>query len=117
MRRVTLVLAVLLCFVALTPLVSAKDNWINVRSKNFLLIGNANEKQIKQVAGRLEQFREVFSHLFPKAVLSTSVPTTVVVFKNDSSYAPFKPNSNTAGYFQPGDDVNYITRSEEHTSE
>src|SRR5688572_11412263 len=114
MRRVTLILAVLLCFIALTPpLVFAKDNWISVRSKNFLLIGNANEKQIKQVAGRLEQFREVFSHLFPKAVLSTSVPTTVVVFKNDSSYAPFKPNSNTAGYFQPGDDVNYITLTTE----
>src|SRR5687767_1090744 len=114
MRRVTLILAVLLCFIALTPpLVFAKDNWISVRSKNFLLIGNANEKQIKQVAGRLEQFREVFSHLFPKAVLSTSVPTTVVVFKNDSSYAPFKPNSNTAGYFQPGDDVNYITLTRE----
>ena len=114
MRRVTLILAVLLCFIALTPpLVSAKDNWISVRSKNFLLIGNANEKQIKQVAGRLEQFREVFSHLFPKAVLSTSVPTTVVVFKNDNSYAPFKPNSNTAGYFQPGDDVNYITLTTE----
>ena len=114
MRRITLPLALLFCFLALTPaVVSAKDNWVSVRSKNFLLIGNASEKQIKQVAGRLEQFREVFSHLFPNAVLSTPVPTTVVVFKNDSSYAPFKPHSNTAGYFQPGDDVNYITLTAE----
>lgn len=114
MKRNTLALAVLLCFLVLSPpIVSAKDNWISVKSKNFMLIGNASEKQIKQVAGRLEQFREVFSHLFPSAVLSTPVPTTVVVFKNDSSYAPFKPNSNTAGYFQPGDDVNYITLTAE----
>jgi len=41
------------------------------------------------------------------------VPTTVVVFKSDSSYAPFKPHANTAGYFQPGDDVNYITLTTE----
>ena len=37
------------------------------------------------------------------------MPTTVIVFKNDDSYRPFKPNENTAGYFQPGPDVNYIT--------
>lgn len=114
MKRITLPLALFFCLLALAPpLVAAKDNWTSVRSKNFLLVGNASEKQIKQVAGRLEQFREVFSHLFPNAVVSTPVPTTVVVFKNDSSYAPFKPNSNTAGYFQPGDDINYITLTAE----
>ncbi|HKO43207.1 MAG TPA: hypothetical protein VJU84_07955 [Pyrinomonadaceae bacterium] len=114
MRRITLPLVLLFCFLGLTPsLVSAKDNWISVRSKNFLLIGNASEKQIRKVGGRLEQFREVFSQLFPSAVLSTPVPTTVVVFKNDSSYKPFKPNSNTAGYFQSGEDVNYITLTAE----
>lgn len=114
MKKITLPLALLVCFLVLSPPgASAKDNWISVKSKNFLLIGNATEKQIKQVAGRLEQFREVFSHLFPGAVLSTPVPTTVIVFKNDSSYAPFKPNSNTAGYFQAGDDVNYITLTAE----
>ena len=110
MKRITLPLAIFFCFLALcAPRVSAKDDWISVRSKNFLLIGNARQKQIRQVAGRLEQFREVFTHLFPKAVIGTPVPTTVVVFKNDSSYRPFKPNASTAGYFQSGEDVNYIT--------
>ncbi|MDQ5844315.1 MAG: DUF1570 domain-containing protein [Acidobacteriota bacterium] len=84
-----------------------------MRSKNFLLVGNANEKEIKQVALRLEQFREVFSHLFKGVVFNTPVPTTVVVFKNDSSYRPFKPHANTAGYFQAGEDVNYITLTTE----
>jgi tetratricopeptide (TPR) repeat protein len=112
MKRFTLSLAILFCLLALMPAASpiaAKDNWISVRSKNFLLVGNASEKQVRQVAVRLEQFREVFSHLFPGAVISTPVPTTVVVFKSDSSYGPFKPNPNIAGYFQSGDDVNYIT--------
>jgi tetratricopeptide (TPR) repeat protein len=116
MKRFTLSLAIFFCFLAFIPAaspVSAKDTWISVRSKNFLLIGNASEKQVRQVGSRLEQFREVFSHLFRGAVLSTPVPTTVVVFKSDRSYGPFKPNSNTAGYFQPGDDVNYITLAAE----
>jgi tetratricopeptide (TPR) repeat protein len=116
MKRFTLVLATLLFLLSFGPLnspVFAKDSWLTVRSKNFLLIGNANEKQIRQVGMRLEQFREVFSQLFPKAIHSTPVPTTVIVFKSADSYRPFKPNPNVAGYFQAGEDVNYITLTTE----
>jgi tetratricopeptide (TPR) repeat protein len=93
---------------------AAKDTWTSVRSQNFLLVGNASEKEIRQVGTRLEQFREVFTKLFPNATFSTPVPTTVVVFKNDSAYKPFKPVADgkiveVGGYFQPGQDVNYIT--------
>lgn len=111
-KRLLLILAIGFCFlgvVASSVPVSAKDKWTSVRSKNFLLIGNANDKDIRQVGVRLEQFREVFSHLFTSMKISSPVPTTVIVFKNDESYRPFKPNANTAGYFQPGPDVNYIT--------
>src|SRR5258707_720507 len=79
-----------------------KDSWTSIRSKNFFLIGNAGEKDIKDVATRLEQFRDVFTRLLPGMRFNSPVPTTVVVFKNDSSYKPFKPNPNFAGYFQPG---------------
>ena len=111
-KRLALVLATLFCFfVAVSSFgpVSAKDTWTSVRSKNFLLVGNANEKDIRQVGVRLEQFREVFSRLFTTLNVNSPVPTTVIVFKNDDSYRPFKPNESTAGYFQPGPDVNYIT--------
>ncbi len=99
----------LLLIFSFGAVVSAKDSWTSVRSKNFLLIGNGSEKEIKQVAVKLEQFREVASRLFANANFNSPVPTTVIVFKSDSSYRPFKPNANTAGYFQPGPDVNYIT--------
>lgn len=97
---------------------SAKENWIGVRSKNFLLVGNAGEKEIRKVAIKLEQFREIFSKLFPKANLNSSVPITVVVFKNRAAYRPFMPVyqgriSEVAGYFQPGPDVHYITLTAE----
>ena len=120
MKRFTLALTLVFCSLVILPAhapVSAKDNWTSIRSKNFFLVGNASEKQIRQVGTRLEQFREVFSRLFPNAVFSTPVPTTVIVFKNDSSYRPFKPNANTAGYFQAGQDVNYITLTAETRGE
>jgi tetratricopeptide (TPR) repeat protein len=112
-------LAVVLTFLAATlcfPSASfAKDTWTSVRSKNFLLVGNGNEKDIRKVATRLEQFREVFSQLFTTAKFDTPVPTTVIVFKSDSSYKPFNLGNN-AGYFQKGEDVNYITLTTELSS-
>jgi tetratricopeptide (TPR) repeat protein len=115
-KQITLLLAIILCLLTIVPAhspVSAADKWVSVRSKNFLLVGNANEKEIRQVALRMEQFREAFSRLFKGVVFNTPVPTTVIVFKSDNSYRPFKPHANTAGYFQPGEDVNYITLTAE----
>lgn len=98
----------------------AKDTWINVRSKNFFLVGNANEKQMRQVATKLEQFRESFRLIFAKVNFNSSVQTNVIVFKDDKAYNPFKPkrangkiDEEIAGYFQSGEDVNYITLSTE----
>ncbi len=111
-KRLAIVLAIAFCFfivVSSAVRVSAKDKWTSVRSKNFLILGNAGEKEIRQVGVRLEQFREVFSRLFTSFKIESPVPTTVIVFKSTESYRPLKLNPNTAGYFQPGPDVNYIT--------
>lgn len=95
---------------------AAKDEWIQVKSKNFLLIGNASEKDIRKVATRLEQFRETFRLLFDKVDLTSPIEARVIVFKSDGSYKNFKPkradgkiDTGIAGYFQTGEDVNYIT--------
>lgn len=116
MKRFAFSLAVSFCLLLVvsqhTP-VAAKDTWVSVRTKNFLMLGNASEKEIRGVALKLEQFRAAFTNIFPNAQFNTPVPTTVVVFKSDSSYAPFKPGQYVAGYFQPGPDVNYITLTTE----
>src|SRR5258706_9291266 len=98
----------------------AKDEWIQIKSKNFLLIGNASEKDIRKVGTRLEQFRETFRLLFSGMNLTSPITTNVVVFKSDSYYKNFKPrradgkiDNFVAGFFQPGQDVNYITLSTE----
>ncbi len=100
----------------------AKDTWTSVKSRNFNLVGNASEKEIREVAIRLEQFREVFSRLLPSLKLASPVPTTVIVFKSDSAFKPYKPVADgktidIAGYFQTGREVNYIALSTEDRSE
>ena len=95
------------------------QGWTNVRSKNFNLIGDAGEDEIRTAAKRLEEFRSAMGQLLPTLKLeSPGVPTNVVIFRNAASYRPFKPkradgsvDDHIVGYFQAGDDANYITLS------
>ncbi|HVE58602.1 MAG TPA: tetratricopeptide repeat protein [Pyrinomonadaceae bacterium] len=87
---------------------AAKDDWLRVQSKNFQLVGNAADKDLRRVATKLEQFRLVFTQLFPNMKFSSPIPTRVVVFKDKKTFDQFKTIDWAAGYFQPGEDVNYI---------
>jgi len=94
----------------------SRDTWRSVRTNNLFVIGNAEPEKLRQVAVWLEFFHSAFGRLVSRNVLDSSVPTTVVVFRDDASFTPFKPlyqgrPANIGGYFQPGDDVNYIAMS------
>src|ERR1700752_4466175 len=96
-----------------TAAAQSQDNWRSVRTNNLFVIGNAEPEKLRQVAAWLEFFHSAFGRLVWRNVLDSSVPTTVVVFRDDASFTPFKPRyqgrpAKVAGYFQPGDDVNYI---------
>lgn len=88
--------------------VYANDKWLRIQSKNFQLVGSASEKDLQRVATRLEQFRYVFTQLFPKLNFNSPIPTRVVVFKDKKTFDQFKNIEWAAGYFQPGEDINYI---------
>ena len=54
--RTSLILLLTIGLLLFVPVdASAKDEWIQVKSKNFFLIGNASEKEIRKVGTRLEQ--------------------------------------------------------------
>ena len=93
-----------------------RDNWRSVRTNHLFVIGNADPEKLRQVAAWLEFFHSAFGRLVSRNVLDSSVPTTVIVFRDDASFTPFKPlyqgrPIDLAGFFQPGDDVNYIALS------
>ena len=89
-QRTRALVAALVMLVA-AQAAAAKDIWTSVRSQSFHLVGNAPEKEIRLVATRLEQFRDVFKRLFAQVNFSSPAPTTVVVFKSHGSFKPFKP--------------------------
>lgn len=112
------VLAVALCLLLWAPVrardAAAAGQWTSVKSKNFLLVGNADPVEIRKVAARLEQFREAFTRLLPIEHFDSSVPTTVMVFQSEAAYKPFEPlyegkPAGVAGFFQSSPDVDYIT--------
>ena len=91
---------------------SAKDKWLALRTRNFNIVGNANEDDTRQLALKLEQFRLIISRLTNTSNVAP-VPITVVVFKNDGSFKPFKPlyngkPANVSGFFQQSEDENLI---------
>jgi tetratricopeptide (TPR) repeat protein len=124
MKRLALTLASLFCLllIAQDSPAMTRDAWTEVRSRNFLVVGNAGEREMREVATRLEQFRLSLARLFIVNNFASTVPTTVLVFKTDSSYEPFKPlyqgrPALISGFFQPGRDMNYITLSVESLGE
>src|ERR1044071_5350869 len=112
---ITLLLVLHLSF-PVPPTTQTRDSWRSVRTNNLLVIGNADPERLRQVAVWLEFFHSAFGRLVSRNVLDASVPTTVVVFRDDASFNPFKPlyqgrTANLSGFFQPGEDVNYIAMS------
>ena len=112
MRRAALVFVLLL----FTITASAADKWVTIRSKNFLLVGNASESQIRDVAENLELFRSAYGKFFQLRDSAATVGTTVLVFKSDSAFRPFKPvyqgkPANVSGFFLGGRERNFIVLS------
>src|SRR6476620_5887440 len=117
-RLITLLLLLVVLTTLPTTATKAhtRDTWRSVRTNNLFVIGNADAEKLRQVAVWLEFFHSAFGRLVSHNVLDASVPTTVVVFRDDASFVPFKPlyqgrPANLAGFFQPGEDVNYIAMS------
>jgi hypothetical protein len=107
---------VLVLFVFSTIAAQTRDGWRSVRTNHLHVIGNADPEKLRQVAIWLEYFHGAFARLVSRNVIDSSVPTTVIVFRDDASFTPFKPlyqgrPANVSGFFQPGDDVNYIAIS------
>jgi tetratricopeptide (TPR) repeat protein len=97
---------------------TASADWWSLRTDNFHVLGDTSPGRIREVALRLEQFRQVVGLLNPGAVPEADeAPVVVVVFDRDRAYEPFMPRTangepvRVGGLFQPGQDVNYITLS------
>ena len=102
-------------FVALFAPGIASAEWLSLRSHHFQVVGDVGEGDLRNVALKFEQFRDVISQLNPAMLGDGSAPPVVIlVFKDRNAFKPFMPvvDGNVVpvgGFFQPGEDTNYIT--------
>jgi len=112
----------LLAFLALCAMPrAAKDTWIGVRTTHLNIVSSANESATRRVAERLERFVDGVAAFAPSQI-AADVPVTVILFRSDAAYAPFRPKQDgrtlgVTGYFQRADDENLIALSMETGAE
>ena len=104
--------------IALLPS-SAAAKWTRLNSAHFQFIGDAPPSQMREVAEKLEQFRDALTRALPGATATSPVPTIVLVFATDRSMNPVKPlfrgsTTDISGYMLRGEDLNYIAINGEY---
>jgi hypothetical protein len=102
-----------LLFLALAAPASAAP-WRRVDTPHFIVVGDVSARELRDTATKFEGFHEALRRVLPSATTTAPVPTVVIVFPNNASFTPFKPQyqgkprEGVAGYAAAGLDVNYI---------
>lgn len=104
-------LAALLLLLVCPGAASAK--WMRLRSSHFVAVGDAPERALRDTLQQLELFRDVMAAVLPAQATRVTVPTVVVVFASDASFAQYRPTFQgraveVGGYFLRRQDMNYI---------
>ena len=110
-------LAALLMGIVASCLASAKDKpaWIELRSPNFIVVTNANERQARRTAFQFEMIRAVFRKHFGQKQESDEQPVIILAAKDENTlkglipeYWAQKGAAHPAGMYLGGSDADYI---------
>ena len=103
----------ILCLLLPATLSSADhfDNWLEVRSPNFIVISNSGEREARRIASQFEQIREVFHSAFPGLRADLGKPVLIFALKNEDSLKSLLPSFwETKGHMHPAG--LYVSREE-----
>src|ERR1700723_1998672 len=110
--------SILFLFLFATALASARDkaeNWLEVRSQNFTVVTNANEKTGRRIADQFERMRSVFHQALPHIALDNGSPIIVLAIKDEKDFRALEPAAylakgqlKLAGLFLTTLDKNYV---------
>jgi hypothetical protein len=100
--------------IILLPIPSAASDWVRVETRNFIVYGETGESRVREVASEFERFREALGRIIPGADTPAAVPTVVVVFGSQNTFAPYRPRFNgkpisLGGYFFANEDTNIVS--------
>jgi len=104
-------LLVLLCRSA----AAETGDWLQVRTPNFLIVTNSDEKDARHTARQFEGMRSMFQKVFPDADLNTSEPILVLAVADKYNMEELEPVSYLGqgqlylvGYFVSYPERNYV---------
>ena len=110
--------SILFLFLFATALASGRDeaeNWLEVRSQNFTVVTNANEKTGRRIADQFERMRSVFHQALPHIALDNGSPIIFLAIKDEKDFRALEPASYLAkgqlklgGLFLRAPDKNYV---------
>jgi len=91
------------------------ETWIRVRSPDFIVLTDANEKEGRRVAFQFEMIRAVFRQFFRTPGATRDPPIIIIAVKNEEALKPLLPEfwarkglAHPAGYYVPGPEKNYV---------
>lgn len=93
---------VLLVLCAFFSLGAKHENWVEVRSPNFVVVSNAGEKQARKTALQFEQIREVFRESLAVASNHPSPLITILAVKDEGSMRELLPEYWAKGHSHLG---------------
>jgi hypothetical protein len=85
----------------------AENRWVRLQSPHFEVLTNAGAGSGRDVLRRFEQIRHVFESRTGRGSL-TPLPIRVFVFRSEPDFREYQVNRNSAGYYQSGQDRDYI---------
>jgi tetratricopeptide (TPR) repeat protein len=103
-RQLTTILLTIIGLTVLfgAPLVGAKhENWVEVRSPNFIIVSNAGERQARKAAIHFEQIRAVFRRSLTVANAHGSPTITIFAVKDEDSLKALLPEYWVKGHTHP----------------
>ena len=107
--------AVVLLAAVVSPLPAATE-WLKITSSSFEMYTTAGEKEARRTLEYFEQVRDFFMRVKSQQV-TTRLPVTIVVFKNQKEYKPYSPRDTAAAFFIGDEQRDYIVMGgagEEH---
>jgi tetratricopeptide (TPR) repeat protein len=114
MRKHTLIFLLLLT-ARLSAAREKAESWLQIRSQNFTVVTNANEKTGRRLADQFERMRTVFHLAFPRVAVDNGSPIIVLAVKDEKDFRALEPAAYLAkgqlklgGLFLRAPDKNYV---------
>jgi tetratricopeptide (TPR) repeat protein len=94
---------------------AGEEVWTEVRSPNFIVVGNGSAKEVRSTAVKFEQFRSVIQMVFPKLKMETASPLVVFAAGDEQTFRDLFTQDKLrniptlpAGFFQPGSEESFV---------